>query len=216
MMNSKSRNRAACGVESPPVEIGLSVDDRPNKLSLLGYLLCGRSESVVASHYLRVCACNLSLFPSLFLLLFYPFPTHKHITISFPCTVSHSLFSFLCISFFFHLLSLLSAILSPGISLPSNVSLFTEFSLSFPLYLSSASIILFFPSFILFISASLCVLPSLPQQLPVFFLSDTLSLFSLKLSFPLSLSFTPLPLIFPPSFPPSHFRAHIIGINEVA
>lgn len=216
-MNSKSRNRAACGVESPPVEIGLSVDDRPNKLYIAFWVISSvGAASPLLLHIIYVSVHATSLSSSLFLLLFYPFPTHKHITISFPCTVSHSLFSFLCIPFFFHLLSLLSAILSPGISLPSNVSLFTEFSPSFPLYLSSASIILFFPSFILFISASLCVLPSLPQQLPVFFLSDTLSLFSLKLSFPLSLSFTPLPLIFPPSFPPSHFRAYIIGINEVA
>lgn len=95
-MNSKSRNRAACGVESPPVEIGLSVDDRPNKLYIAFWVISSvGAASPLLLHIIYVSvhatslssplfSCfyfipsphtNTSLYPSLalFRILFFPF-----------------------------------------------------------------------------------------------------------------------------------------------
>lgn len=182
-MNSKSRSSAACGEESPPVEIGLSVDDRPNELYIAFWVISSvGAASPLLLHIIYVSVHATSLSSPLFLVFISTLPhtqTHHYILFLhcfvfsfFSLSAFHSFFTFspLCHSVPWYLSSL------------SHLSIFRIFSpsLSFPLYLSPASIIPSFPSFILFISASLCVLPSLPQQLPVFFLSDTLWAFFLS------------------------------------
>lgn len=69
--------RIGRGAESQSVETGLSVDDRPNKLNIAFWVISSvGAESVVASHYLRVCACTLAFISP-------PPPHSKHIAISF-------------------------------------------------------------------------------------------------------------------------------------
>lgn len=212
-MNSRGRSSAAWWAEPQPVETGLSVDDRPNKLNIAFWVISSvGAESVVASHYLRVCACTLSLVHSLSLSLsFISRPPHKRIAISFSCSMCCILFSSLYFipsqhGFFFSPSISPKLQFCPLVSLPLLSSRFLfNISLSlFSLGVSSLLPLSLSPSPLLF-SLSLppfvSLPPSLPQQLPVlfcltlwaFFLSSYLSLWaslsvpSLSFSFPLSL-----------------------------
>lgn len=178
-MNSKSRSSAACGEESPPVEIGLSVDDRPNELYIAFWVISSvGAASPLLLHIIYVSVHATSLSSPLFLVFISTFPhtqTHHYI-LFLHCFV----FSFfLSLHFVLFSPSLLSAILSPGISLPSHISLFSEF-FTLSLFPSVSLSCLYHSLLPLFYSLYLCLPlcpslpPSLPQQLPVFFLSDTL------------------------------------------
>lgn len=131
-MKSKNRSGAACGVEPPPVETGLSVDDRPNKLNIAFWVISSvgaLSPLLLHIIYVSVHATSLSLsFPLYLFLSFHaaPPPT-KNTSLSLSLVLRvHSLLSLslsLFISFlhsiFFQPPSLLPATSSPGISLSS-------------------------------------------------------------------------------------------------
>lgn len=220
LMNSKSRSSAACWVEPPPVETGLSVDDRPNELNIAFWVISSvGAVSPLLLHIIYVSMHATSLSFLLYLSFFHFTPPHTNTSLSlslalcvaYSIFLSHSLFISSLHTVFFFTLHLSSPPFCPLVSLFPHFFSYFFHSLSFTLYLSTASIILSLSSFILFISASLCVLPSLPPSAALcffFFLSDTLQAFFLSsylslwvslslpsLSFSLSLS---LPFISEP------------------
>lgn len=209
-MNSKGRSSAAWCAEPQPVETGLSVDDRPNELNIAFWVISSvGAASPLLLHiiYVSVRAPSLSFSISLALSFHAPPPqphtqTHRYLFLSH--SVLHTLFLSLPFCPFHPFAASFSSVSifpSPGIPLSHFFSLI-PFQLFFHT-LSLSSLSLSLP--LLFYSLYLCLLlyPFLPQQLPVFFfLSDTLwAFFSLKLSFPLSLSFFSLSFSLPLSLP---------------
>ena len=216
-MNSKGRSSAAWWAQPQPVETGLSVDDRPNELNIAFWVISSvGAASPLLLHIIYVSVRAPSLSSPLSLFLSFHAPPHKHITISFSCTLCYILLFFsaslslsLSLSLspfhpftasFFHPPSLLPAILSPGISL-SSFRLSHSFSAFFLSLLPSVSLSCLYHSLpLLFYSLYLCLplYPSLPQQLPVFFF------FCLTLAEPF---FSQAIFPFEPLFhsPPSHF-----------
>lgn len=97
-MNSKIMSRAACWAEPPPVETGLSVDDRPNKLNIAFWVISSvGATSPLLLHIIYVSVHATSLFFPLYLSFFHFMPPwYKHITIS---------SSLCCILVFSHTLS---------------------------------------------------------------------------------------------------------------
>lgn len=207
-MNSKGRSSAAWCAEPQPVETGLSVDDRPNELNIAFWVISSvGAASPLLLHIIYVSVRAPSLSFSISLALSFHAPpnhTHKHIAISFSRTLCCILFFSLSLSVHF----IPSQHLFPqSPSFRPLVSLFLISSLSFlfsffPHSFSLVSLPLS-PSPLLF-SLSLPPFVSLPPSAaPCFFLlSDTLwAFFSLKLSFPLSLSFFSLSFSLPLSLP---------------
>lgn len=207
-MNSKGRSSAAWCAEPQPVETGLSVDDRPNELNIAFWVISSvGAASPLLLHIIYVSVRAPSLSFSISLALSFHAPpnhTHKHIAISFSRTLCCILFFSLSLSVHFipsqHLFPQ-SPSFRPLVSLflISSLSfLFSFFSHSFSLVSLPLS-----PSPLLF-SLSLPPFVSLPPSAApcFFFLSDTLwAFFSLKLSFPLSLSFFSLSFSLPLSLP---------------
>lgn len=171
------------------METGLSVDDRPNELNIAFWVISSvGAVSPLLLHiiYVSVHATSLSLSLSISLSFISRPPTQTHHYLFLLHSVLHTLFFSLTLSSFHPSTASFSPLsISPLChSVPWYLSFLISFhSLSFPLYLSTVSIILSPSSFILFISASLCVLPSFPQQLP-FLLSDTLQAFFSQAIFP--------------------------------
>lgn len=208
-MNSKGRSSAAWCAEPQPVETGLSVDDRPNELNIAFWVISSvGAASPLLLHIIYVSVRAPSLSFSISLALSFHAPplnhTHKHIAISFSRTLCCILFFSLSLSV--HFIPSQHLFLSLHLSVPWYPSFSFLLSHSFSAFfhtLSLSSLSLSLP--LLFYSLYLCLLlyPFLPQQLPVFFfLSDTLwAFFSLKLSFPLSLSFFSLSFSLPLSLP---------------
>lgn len=219
-MNSKSGSIAAWWAEPQPVETGLSVDDRPNELNIAFWVISSvGAASPLLLHIIYVSVRAPSLSISLSFISRPPTQTHHYLFLS--QYVLHTLFLSL------HFIPLQHLFFLPFISPPKLqfcplvsltlffalifISKFFSLSLSFTLYLSPAFITLSLSSFILFISASLCIPPSLPPSAaPCFFLSDTLwafflssylslwaslSLPSLSFSLPLSLSLISEPCV---------------------
>lgn len=208
-MNSKGRSSAAWCAEPQPVETGLSVDDRPNELNIAFWVISSvGAASPLLLHIIYVSVRAPSLSFSISLALSFHAPpnhTHKHIAISFSRTLCCILFFSLSLSVHFipsqHLFPQ-SPSFRPLVSLFLISSLSFLFSFFSTLFLSRLSPSLSLSSFILFISASFCIPSSLSSSLFFFFLSDTLwAFFSLKLSFPLSLSFFSLSFSLPLSLP---------------
>lgn len=208
-MNSKGRSSAAWCAEPQPVETGLSVDDRPNELNIAFWVISSvGAASPLLLHiiYVSVRAPSLSFSISLALSFHAPPPTTHTNT-------SLSLSLALCVAYSFSL--------SPFLSISSLRSIFfLSLHLSVPWYpsfsfLLSHSFSAFFPHSFSLVSLPLSPSPLLfslslppfvslpPSAAPCFFfLSDTLwAFFSLKLSFPLSLSFFSLSFSLPISLP---------------
>lgn len=204
-MNSKGRSSATWCAEPQPVETGLSVDDRPNELNIAFWVISSvGAASPLLLHiiYVSVRAPSLSFSSSLALSFHAPpqphTQTHRYLFLSH--SVLHTLFLSLPFCPFHPFAASFSSVSifpSPGIPL-SHFSSLIPFQLFFTLFLSRLS-----PSPLLF-SLSLPPFVSLPPSAApcFFFLSDTLwAFFSLKLSFPLSLSFFSLSFSLPLSLP---------------
>lgn len=208
-MNSKGRSSAAWCAEPQPVETGLSVDDRPNELNIAFWVISSvGAASPLLLHIIYVSVRAPSLSFSISLALSFHAPPQPHTQTHRYLFLSHSVLHTLFLSLpfcpfhpFAASFSSVSIFPSPGIPLSHFFSLI-PFQLFFTLFLSRLSPSLSLSSFILFISASFCIPSSLSSSLFFFFLSDTLwAFFSLKLSFPLSLSFFSLSFSLPLSLP---------------
>lgn len=212
-MNSKSRSSAACWAEPPPVETGLSVDDRPNELNIAFWVISSvGAVSPLLLHIIYVSVHATSLSFPLYLSFFHFTPPHTNTSLSlslalcvaYSIFLSHSLFISSLHSVFFPPLHLSSLPFCPLVSLFPHffsLSLFPSVSL----YCVYHSLTLLFYSF-LSLRPFVSFLPSLSSSL--FFCLTLSKPFSLKLSFPLSLSFTPLPLKFLSLFPSLSFLSH--------
>lgn len=204
-MNSKGRSSAAWCAEPQPVETGLSVDDRPNELNIAFWVISSvGAASPLLLHIIYVSVRAPSLSFSISLALSFHAPPQPHTQTHRYLFLSHSVLHTLFLSLpfcpfhpFAASFSSVSIFPSPGIPLSHFFSLI-PFQLFFTLFLSRLS-----PSPLLF-SLSLPPFVSLPPSAApcFFFLSDTLwAFFSLKLSFPLSLSFFSLSFSLPLSLP---------------
>lgn len=211
-MNSKSRSSAACWAEPPPVETGLSVDDRPNELNIAFWVISSvGAVSPLLLHIIYVSVHATSLSFPLYLSFFHFTPPHTNTSLSlslalcvaYSIFLSHSLFISSLHSVFFPPLHLSSLPFCPLVSLFPHffsLSLFPSVSL----YCVYHSLTLLFYSFYLCLPLCPSFLPSAAPfssvwHSPSLFLSSYLSLW-VSLSLP-SLS------NFSPSFPPSHFWA---------
>lgn len=207
-MNSKGRSSAAWCAEPQPVETGLSVDDRPNELNIAFWVISSvGAASPLLLHIIYVSVRAPSLSFSISLALSFHAPPQPHTQTHRYLFLSHSVLHTLFLSLPFCPFHPFAASFSQSPSFRPLVSLFLISSLSFLFSFFSHSFSLvslpLSPSPLLF-SLSLPPFVSLPPSAApcFFFLSDTLwAFFSLKLSFPLSLSFFSLSFSLPLSLP---------------